>query len=45
MLNITAGRAGCSIAIAAGMMAAFAVPGAAAGADGAVCATMRRAIW
>ena len=36
MLKITAGRAGCSIAIAAGIIAAFAVPGAAAGADGAV---------
>ncbi len=36
MLKITAGRAGCSIAIAAGMIAALAVPGAAAGADGAV---------
>ncbi len=35
MLEITAGRAGCSIAIAAGMIAALAVPGSAAGADGA----------
>jgi len=36
MLEFTAGRAGCAIAIAAGMIAALAMPGAAADADGAV---------
>jgi len=36
MLEITAGRVGCLIAIATGMIAAFAVPGAAVGADGTV---------
>ncbi len=36
MVEITAGRAGCLIAIAAGMIATFAVPGMAAGTDGAV---------
>ena len=35
MLETTAKRAGCWIAIAAGMIAALVVPGAAVGADGA----------
>jgi len=36
MLEFTAGRAGCAIAIAAGMIAALAMPGAAADAGGVV---------